>query len=129
MDRIYTYKFYDHPITQLYKIRIADGNPKGGWYRQLTSIEGFAERILDRWYNNHHLKRRATRGVFGRYDRTCESDNERMNKAIGEIDFYRNQEINFDSVWDFYDHIGYNHKDKTMKTLDNLILNWKIEKE
>ncbi|UYD59230.1 hypothetical protein HPMBJEAJ_00115 [Aeromonas phage avDM6] len=67
-------------------------------------------------------------GVFGRYDRCEYNDNERLNISIGEENYYRNQEISFDSVWDFYDHIGYNHKDKTMKTLDKLITNWKIEK-
>ncbi|ADQ53198.1 hypothetical protein 65p190 [Aeromonas phage 65] len=128
MDKVYTYKFYDHPITQLYHIRIADGHPKGGWYVQLTSIESLVGRMLNRWYDHHYLKGKTQTGVFGRYDRSEYHDNERLNISIGEENYYRNQEISFDSVWDFYDYIGYNHKDKTMKTLDKLITNWKIEK-
>ncbi|QMV28948.1 hypothetical protein AP1_0241 [Aeromonas phage AP1] len=127
MDKVYTYKFYEHPITQLYRIRIYDGHPKGGWYRQLTSIEGFVGRILNRWYDKHMGV--IDKGVFGRYDPCDSGNNERMNKAIGETDYYKNQEIYFDSVWDFYEHIGYNRGDKKVSTLDNLIINWKIEKE
>ncbi|QAY01377.1 hypothetical protein ZPAH1_orf00363 [Aeromonas phage ZPAH1] len=127
MDKVYTYKFYDHPVTQLYKIRIYDGHPKGGWYRQLTSIESFVNRILDRWNDHFYSKGLIKTGVFDRHDRCEALDNEKMNSVIGKENYYRDQEIYFDSVWDFYDHIGYNHKDRSMKTLDNLIINWKKE--
>lgn len=108
----------------VYNITIEDGNPKGGWYRQLTSIESLVENIGKRWYNEFYLKRKDFR-VISRCDKYDEEGWLLINNYLDNKERYTIEHKHFNSVWDFYSHIGYDYKDKSKKQLDNLIVKWR----
>ena len=124
MDEIYEYKKITNKHMTVYRIHMNNGNSKGGWYRQITSMEAFVENIGTRWYNNFYLKSIDTR-VISRCDHLDKEGWLRINNYIEGCDKYTISYKAFDSVWDFYGYINYNHKNKSKKQLDNLIVNWR----
>lgn len=100
---------------------IADGHPLGGWYRQLVSMESFVARIGDRWFEKHM---KTGVNVFSRSDIVTEESWTRINSMLPQEKF-KVEYKDFESVWDFYKHIGYDHKNKSKKQLDFLVTNWK----
>lgn len=113
MKRTSHYTITKDKTIFVYTITKSDGDKRGGWYTQTSSISSFCERLLNRWDDKHKnsvdsiLLLDSIRGIDDLYDEVVR--------------------LEFNSVWDFYDFIGYNHKDKTLKTLDNLIQNWKYK--
>lgn len=124
MEEIYKYKYVEDRTMFVYHINISDKDRRGGWYRQLTSIETLVSKIGKRWYNNFYLKSKDKR-VFNRYDWEDGQSWLRINKYLEETDKYNIVNRYFDSVWDFYEYIGYDYKNKSVKQLDNLIMNWR----
>lgn len=122
MEGVYRYKKVSGKVMTVYNITIKDGNPQGGWYRQLTSIESLVENILNRWYDKF---RNTEHTVFGRCDKGDADGWLRINSYLDEQEQYSIQNKSFNSVWDFYNYIGYNYKNKSKKQLDNLIMNWR----
>lgn len=122
MQKVYSYKKVTDTIMYVYLINISDGHANGGWYRQLTSIYAFSENILNRWYNKF-LNTGIT--IFGRCDEMDVDVWTRINKYLDEQEKYTVEYKSFDSVWDFYNYIGYDYKNKSKKQLDNLIINWR----
>ena len=122
MEKIYKYKKVSDKVMTVYNITIKDGNLKGGWYRQLTSIESFVENILNRWYDKF---RNTEHTVFGRCDKEDEEGWLRINSHLDEHEQYSIENKHFESVWDFYEYIGYDYKNKSKGQLDNLIINWR----
>lgn len=109
MKRVSIYSMSKGRTLYRYIISKADGDKRGGWYTQTASISSFCDRILNRWHDKHMD---SVENIFS-LDKT--------------IDPYYTTVTNrhFESVWDFYDYIEYNHKDKTKKQLDKLISGWK----
>lgn len=101
-----------------YFIRVSD-EMEGGCYRQITMLEGFASRMLNRWYNVH---RNGEYTVFGRKHETDDSWL-RTNKTIKGAG-YTVETKHFDSVWAFFEYIKFPYKNRRIKELDNQILNW-----
>jgi hypothetical protein len=121
MKRTYEYKEIVSRLHYIqHYINIQDGDPEGGWYRQLTSIEAFVNRLLDRWHNKFYLKCKH-KNVEIRF-RRWEPD------TLHTISFYKSlgctvlhEKVYHNSVWDFYRYIGFDHKNKTMKHLDQFL--------
>lgn len=126
MKRDYKYVQYlsDRDLV-VHTINIDDMEIRGGWYRQLTSIEAFTDRLLDRWYCSYHCKsKKGFRATFQKYN---ESDHRDLYIDGKPVYVYTRRHVKWNSVWDFYNHIGYNHKDRSVKQLDKYIL--KLEKK
>ena len=124
MEEIYKYKKVSDKIMTIYNITIKDGNPKGGWYRQLTSIESFVENIGKRWYDKFYLNQNDFR-IISRCDKGDVDGGLLINSYLDEQEHCSIEHKHFESVWDFYDHIGYDYKNKSKRQLDNLIVNWR----
>lgn len=122
MEEVYKYKKVSGKVMTVYNITIKDGAPRGGWYRQITSMESFVENIGKHWYHKFYLKKRDFR-VISRCDRYDEEGWLRINSYLDEQEQYSIQHKHFESVWDFYDYIGYDYKNKSKRQLDNLIIN------
>lgn len=123
MERVYKYKKCNDNIMYCYNIKISDENKKGGWYVQLISISAFEHKILNRWYDKQRKFGNIT--VFGKADKEDVEGWLRINKFLDDEEKYNVVDRFFDSVWDFYEYIGYNYKNKSVKQLDNLIMNWR----
>lgn len=121
----------------VHKINSRDGDPRGGWYRQIGAKEGLVERTLKRWYYHWHHKKSSEYNSSVKYSRFFQSDmkshagtrarymklldthdvtKEEIDKLCPELQF-----MEHDSVWAFFDHIGYNHKDKRVSYTDKFI--------
>ncbi len=124
MEGIYKYKYVQDRTMFVYHISISDKDERGGWYRQLTSIEALVSKIGKRWYNKFYLKSKDKR-VVSRYDWEDGQGWLRINKYLEETNKYNIINRYFGSVWDFYEYVGYDYKNKSVKQLDNLIMNWR----
>lgn len=124
MEGTYKYKKVSDKVMTIYNITIKDGNQKGGWYRQLTSIESFVENIGKHWYNKFYLKKKDFRTI-SRCDKGDMGGWLLINSYLDEQEHYSIEHKYFESVWDFYNYIGYDYKNKSKRQLDNLIINWR----
>lgn len=118
----YVQKLSDHDLI-FHNIKMCDMEIRGGWYRQLTSLESFVDRLSERWYYSFQKKNKYN------YQPTIQRDAVEYTDLYYEgnpIWVWNKTEKYWNSVWDFYDHLGYNHKDKSVKQLDKFIL--KLEK-
>lgn len=88
----------------IYNITIKDGNQKGGWYRQLTSIESFVENIGKHWYNKFYLKKKDFRTIY-RCDKGDMDGWLLINSYLDEQEHYSIEHKYFESVWGFYNYI------------------------
>lgn len=114
-----TYKITErnkqHEPLKIHVINV-DDNPRGGWYRQIGAAEGMINRSLNRWCN-HWLycprpNGKPVRNGVLRFGRTDMLDGRWCGEEITI------PEVHHDSVWDFFDSIGYNHKDKRVSNTD-----------
>lgn len=123
---------HDSCRIRIHSINARNGDPRGGWYRQIGAKEGMIERSLERWHDHWHQKKyetHKTRIIFDRWSgaesRIYESTRQRYIETKGldvANEFYPEYEtIEHDSVWDFFDYIGYNYKDKKVSNTDTLI--------
>lgn len=107
-------------------------DPRGGWYRQVSSLNSFHSRLNKRfskhWYTKEriHLKPQIK---YGRADCMtveslkifCRGINKYGKKS--DIDIYpKVRWKNWATIWDFYDHIGFDYKNKSVKELDKMVL-------
>ena len=117
---------------RIHLINARNGNSRGGWYRQIGAKEGMIERSLERWYDHWHEKKYKTHETSVRFQRwndsearIYESSRQRYIETRGlEIadELYPEYEtIEHDSVWDFFDYIGYDYKNKKVGNTDTLI--------
>ncbi len=122
----------------IHKINSRDGDPRGGWYRQIGAKEGLIERTLKRWYYHWNHKKHHEYNSSVKYSRFFEPDikihnasRERFMKLLEGRDGVTQEQIDklcpelqfmeHDSVWTFFDLIGYNHKDKRVSYTDQFI--------
>lgn len=105
----------------IHHIKIADGDKRGGWYRQVLAMEGLHNRGLNRWYHHwyikHHKEYPDSSVRFRRYDGV----EERMLQHLG-VEREKPLEVHHDSIWDFMDYIGYDHKDKKVSNTDKHLI-------
>lgn len=109
----------------IHTIKVPDEHPRGGWYRQMTSFSGFHHRALNRWHDYWREKYYDThpnaRIRFHDWDEVSEGIWEDARKA-NNIEWPEPIEITHESMWDFYDYIGYNHKNKSVKQIDEILI-------
>ncbi|MCY9865037.1 hypothetical protein OTK49_21195 [Vibrio coralliirubri] len=117
----------------IHVIAISDGERGGGWYRQIISIETMKDRMLNRWIGFWQKRKYQTIESMARFQRADEDfeisyevskkhlETILTKDAINDL-FPTRTEIHHKSVWDFYKHINYNHKDKKVANIDSLIL-------
>lgn len=96
------------------------------WYREIRTIEGIVSRSLDRWCEHWHWqsKRYDKWHSYPRFTRYDEMHHE-FRKELARVSQREYKEIplvHHDSAYAFFDSIGYDHKDRSMKNLDTLIL-------
>ena len=121
MERIYKYKSCHELVMTVYRI-LMDESHKGGWYRQITIMETFVENIMDRWYNNYHLKRKGHRCPISRADDLDIKHWLQANEYLGGSE--KQCEViykDYQSVYEFFDAIGFDYKNKSVKQLDKII--------
>lgn len=118
----------------IHVIKISDSCARGGWYRQIMSIEAMksrlASRLFDFWNTKRQMRMSKCMVRFQRVDDTTEMVNVQTKKHLGshlteeqlnEL-FPVPREIHHDSVWDFFEHIGYDYKNRKVAQLDAMIL-------
>ena len=119
-------KFIIHVIN-------VDDNVRGGWYRQKTSKEGMIERSIHRWHDFWHTKKYKSYKSQIRFSRWHDDDAEahfnvrkRYIRLFGDAKAFQLYpeivSVDHDSVWDFYDSINYDHRNKKVANTDTLIL-------
>ena len=104
---------------------------RGGWYRQVGAMEGFHSRLTKRFSNHWYTKKRYHNGPYSLYSRADSMDIEglkifcnTMNKHGKKRtrDYYSTiRWVNWATIWDFFDYIGYDHKNKSVKEIDKFI--------
>lgn len=93
----------------IYHITAQDGKECGSWYQQTRSMNGFEQRLLERWYKYQPPSNGFMR--IGKFEHT------------GYLE-RGSTEYKFSSVWEFFKTIGYDHKNKSVKHLDIFLGNW-----
>jgi len=117
---------------KVHVIRVND-EQRGGCYRQISSLEGFINRTSERWYAYYyksryhlfnsqvHFKRMYKDDVKLRTVQYCNT-----KKLIGQKEadklFSLPEYVFHDSVWSFFESIGYDHRNKKVSHLDKFIL-------
>lgn len=107
-------------------------NERGGWYKQVTAQEAMIERLSKRWSNHWYDKKYKTHKTRVKFNRWQDHDEDvhleqkkRCAKYMGVEDLEKMYptlvKINHDSVWDFFDYIGYDYKNKKVSNIDTLI--------
>lgn len=87
-------------------------------YQQGVSLDSFCRRDLDNWYYNYYMKRKKKPVSFHAMSdiKTTMESNKRTEKYLEDWKWneeFEHQEIMVhETVWDFYKHIGYDHKNK-----------------
>lgn len=136
MQRVSMVREYTSILGDTFKVHIItaeDGNKRGGWYRQTRAKEAMIERSHDRWFDHWYQNKRKTHHSTTRFDRWTTADEsiyikarERMARQEGveiAIENYPTYEVvEHDSVWDFFDHIEYDHKNKKVSNIDSLLI-------
>lgn len=117
----------------IHDITMNDNEPKGGWHCQASSIDAMISRSSKRWnrfwYTQAKYKTHNTMLKFRHWHEEDQNSYDHMrkyyeNKGDHELalkmypDF---KVIKHNCVWDFFDAIGYNYKDKSIKHIDSLI--------
>lgn len=125
MEGIYKYKKVSDKVMTIYNITIKDGNQKGGWYHQLTSMKSFVENIGKHWYNKFYLKKKKDFRNISRCDKGDMDGWLLINSYLDEQEHYSIEHKYFESVWDFYNYVGYDYKNKSKRQLDSLIMKWR----
>lgn len=139
MKRTYMIKeFIKNEDSNEYVVHIInteDNNPNGGWYRQITALEGMVERSSKRWFDFWNGRKNYKSFVrFDRWNKTEEKiyleqrekyiklfNKEETDKLFPELN-----KINHNSVWDFFEYIDYDHKNKKVSNIDKLIITKKL---
>lgn len=109
-----------YDLIKVHHIKTVDDCKQGGWYHQTRAIDGMLHRLLNRWCKHWHTntKRYIKYNSVMRFHRfdyiTYETEIGLMSEAP--------QVIHHDSAYAFFDYIGYDYKDHSMKNLDTLIL-------
>ena len=117
----------------IHKITKDDNEKKGGWYRQTLALSGLLSRTLKRWNEYWYKKKYQTydsRVKFSSYNEEDEElrsfQKERMSKEIGTEEsnkmFPEPTIIHHESVWDFFQYIEYDYKNKLISNTDTQIL-------
>ena len=140
MKRTYMIKeFIKNEDSNEYVVHIInteDNYPKGGWYRQITALEGMIERASKRWFDFWNGKENYKSFVrFSRWNKTeekiylkqRESYIKLFNKEETDKLFPELNKINHNSVWDFFEYIDYDHKNKKVSNMDKLIIIKKLD--
>ena len=84
-----------------------DDNCKGGWYCQMRSYGAFLQGgVLTNWHKNIYKKGKPELMIYGAWFDSMH----KINDLVKE-------EFHHDNLWDFYKHIGYDHKKKNYKVL------------
>ena len=125
MKRTYIYKQYTTDFTKhviKHHIDLENGNPRGNWYRQSVSVQSFMRKILDRWYEKH-LKGFKGQVGFGLYGKDEELNWLNVCKKYN-IEPPKYENFYHNSVWDFYDFIKYDYKNRSVKQLDKFMVNF-----
>lgn len=124
----YVIKVYEGVGSQqktIHIINVPEKHRRGGWYRQMLSFSGFKDRAINRWYHfwreKHYEDQPHARVRFHDYDEVSERIWKEAREAYG-IERPEPIEINHESMWDFYDYIGYNHKNKSVKQIDEVLI-------
>lgn len=93
----------------LHKVKLPD-DIVGGWYWQICSGETFLSRVLHRWHNKYTKgKAKNTLIAFKKYD-------PEFNSYYDDL-----ETIEHNNLWEFYEYIGYDHKDKKVANIDKFI--------
>lgn len=105
----------------VHHIKISDGEPRGGWYRQVTALSGMLHRSLNRWCEHwyHSPKRYEVYRSLTRFDRYSVMDAHRESE---EASYREIKDIHHESLWAFFDFIGYDHKDKRVSNTDKHLI-------
>mgnify|MGYP000395044004 CR=1 FL=1 len=117
---------------KIHIINMKEDSHIGGVYRQISASEGMIERSSKRWYYHWSKKKYNTHCSQIRFDRWREDDeryyNETKKRMLGILDkeAFENLypeiiEKHHNSVWDFFDYIGYDYKNKKVANTDKLI--------
>jgi hypothetical protein len=104
---------------------------RGGWYRQVGSMDGFINRLTKRFSDYWYTKEHYHLEPHVRYNRADHMDIESlkifcntMNKSAKKRtrNYYPTiRWMNWATIWDFFDYIGYDHKNKSVKEIDKFI--------
>lgn len=114
MQGTYHYRKLVHPTElHVYHIQMSDDHAMGGWYCQLTSMDSFVRRIGARWQQVHRA-----------HGLCIIQQGDGQDYPSGQAP-YQIVEHYFESLWDFYKWIGFDHKNKTLCQLDKLITQWR----
>lgn len=111
----------DSGVEVIHLITMED-HKLGGWYRQVSSAEAFTQRIVKRWFHHWNKKKNYfSRVKFGRWDNSETEMYNEVSKAFpnGRPDL---KFVKWNSIWDFYDSINYNHKNRSVKEIDKFII-------
>lgn len=106
---------------------------RGGCYQQITSLEGLINRTSERWYNFYYLARYKEFKSQVRFNRIHKYDLKshtaqysRMAEKVGKEEanemFPLPEYVFHDSVWSFFESIGYDHRNKKVSHTDEFIL-------
>lgn len=114
-------------------INYSSKDKRGGWYRQVSAMDGFHGRLNKRfskyWYTakRYHMKpqvkyMRADHMTIESLKMFCNTVNSsptsrRTRDYIPTIKW-----VSWGSIWDFFDHIGYDHKNISVKELDKFVI-------
>lgn len=119
--------------TKLHHI-VFDDNIHGGMYRQITVIESMISRADKRWFDHWNAKKFKTHHTQPRFYRHHKHDDIAKESSIkllkkkglsdNDINqiFPKSLDVYHESVWAFFDAIGFDYKDKTVANTDSLIL-------
>lgn len=125
-------EFFNNDIGfKIHVINISNDNHKGGWYSQIGAAEGMIERSGKRWFKYWNKKNDKFKSQV-KFDRWRENDEktylkmqsnffEKYNKKEGIKVFPEFDKIEHDSVWDFFEYIDYDYKNKKVSNTDTLI--------
>lgn len=107
---------YEDRLYTFHKISVKEGDSRGGWSRQVLSLSATlrkaAKRFSSFWYRKPDSMEHLTKYHWS-------SEYELNNLDLPGFRFTIKEHS---SVWDFYKAIGYDHKNKSVKQIDKVLL-------
>lgn len=120
-SRVFTYFEKGKQFTNVYIVTIPESSKRG--YQQAISADAFCKKQMERYrkppYPSYHYSMEGSPECFisnlERNQRVREATNKDMGKYIIKCS-YEDCEVHvFETIWEFYNHIGWDYKKKQFK--------------